>query len=192
MPGQHRAAGPSRAQPNAKHRHKRPKNSHRRSGVNGAASAVSRSLANFALRALAEVETNVDALLPLLAEHLQNPETTTGAAYAFSRLGVAGIPPLLHGLKSANSPTSLACEAALELMVQDADSPRRFVNRNKAFEALVATANARRQDTNAEPLASILQAYASNAPPTSRALATSIFNDPAFPKPGQAPPGSSR
>ena len=69
-------------------------------------------LADFALRTLAEVETNADTLMPLLVERLADTNTALGAAYGLARVGTLGLPILLQALTNDDRKIRLAAGAA--------------------------------------------------------------------------------
>ena len=63
-----------------------------------------------AMQTLVEIETNIDILLPLLARHITDTNSASGAAYALGRLGNPGVPLLLQSL--TNESRSIRCFAA--------------------------------------------------------------------------------
>ena len=80
-----------------------------------------------AMQTLVEIETNIDILLPLLARHVADTNSASGAAYALGRLGNSGVPLLLQSL--TNESRSIRCFAAGAL------DPRSQKRADKKMEA---------------------------------------------------------
>lgn len=76
------------------------------------------NLANFALQSLVEVETNADALMPLLVEHLTDTNNAGVPAYGLGRIGQPGFPFLLQSLTNEARIIRHFAEAALSTNFQ--------------------------------------------------------------------------
>ena len=78
-------------------------------------SSLQISTADLALRALVEIDSTSDELLPLLAKELSATNAAAGAAYGLARLGAPGMPFLMPALTNQNARIRASAEAALEL-----------------------------------------------------------------------------
>lgn len=76
--------------------------------------AVGVTLADLALRALVDSETNLDEMLPLLIRSAGNTNTALGSAYGLALLGSSGLPTLLSCVTNESAKIRLAAELALE------------------------------------------------------------------------------
>lgn len=95
-----------------------------------------------AMQTLVEIETNIDILLPLLARHVADTNSASGAAYALGRLGNPGVPLLLQSL--TNESRSIRCFAAgaLDLRFQKR-SDKKMETDSFRFRRLCAIYNMR-------------------------------------------------
>lgn len=140
-------------------------------------------LADYALRALAEVETNATALLPLLIERLADTNTACGAAYGLSCLGRPGLPALLQALTAREAVIRHAAGAGLLPPVQSWTEARNKGDRNLAsysrsfdlYVALIPRFTASDAENPGAPVQA-LRRYASDPAPAIRDAASNALD----------------
>jgi hypothetical protein len=69
---------------------------------------------DIAMRALVEIDSHHQALIPLFSEHITDSNGAAGAAYALERLGTPGIPVLLQSLTNGPRNIRAFAEGALD------------------------------------------------------------------------------
>jgi hypothetical protein len=143
------------------------------------------SLADLALRALAEGETNADALMPLLVERLADTNTAAGAAFGLARCGTAGIPVLLQAMTNEDVKIRSAAGAALDPRFQKylgderkGETGPRFRIFNSVFNLLTVNSISGPYSTNVECqlLVRIVQRYTNDSNPVIQTQATNVLN----------------
>lgn len=138
------------------------------------------SVADLALRALVECETNAAALMPLLVPCLTDTNTAPGAAYGLAHFGASGVPVLLQAATTHESgKIRAAAVAALDMDFQKygADRSARFNRFNALFNSeLMSTSWESHSGRKNQRVAAVILRYATAEQEQVRAAATNALN----------------
>lgn len=147
--------------------------------IRKADAATDISLADLALRALVESETNRMMLMPLLVERLADTNTAPGAAYGLAQLGEPGVLVLLRATTNENEKISAAAEAALDMDFSKYDGypiQVRFNGFKIRFNSrMISHAASSYSGSKYQRKESLLQHYTTNENETIRIMATNLL-----------------